>query len=472
MGHILAEDGSKMSKSKGNAISPKDAFAAFGADAVRFYLLNSPAWKSTRFGENLVRESVRNFQLLIWNIYSFFDTYTKLDNWKYIKTHVIPLDQRPELDQYAISSLNSLTKIVIDAFEELEAHKATNAIQEYLDKVVSNWWIRRSRRRFWDKEDKEHESAYQTLYEIIEQIILLLAPITPFLSEYFYTQIIAKSNPKAVKSIHLLSFPVSDESKINANLEQNMNTILDIVVSGRAARKNINIKNRQPLLSATVVIPNEKLRTEILKYASILEDELNVKKIELVSSAGDLQSFQLLPNFATLGPKFRKESSTVINEINSLNEKTTSSIIKKLHEKPDLPVKIGTYELSPDDLKIKVVTREGFQAEEFREGLVLLNVDLTETLIKEGLAKDIIRRVQSMRKDFGLEYDAEINLSVYSSENLVKDSITQFKELISSETLSKDINLAKSELQSNSSKNWEVMTAKGEKVSLTIQMLT
>ena len=251
-----------------------------------------------------------------------------------------------------------------------------------------------------------------------------------------------------------------------------MNTILDIVVSGRAARKNINIKNRQPLLSATVVIPNEKLRTEILKYASILEDELNVKKIELVSSAGDLQSFQLLPNFATLGPKFRKESSTVINEINSLNEKTTSSIIKKLHEKPDLPVKIGTYELSPDDLKIKVVTREGFQAEEFREGLVLLNVDLTETLIKEGLAKDIIRRVQSMRKDFGLEYDAEINLSVYSSENLVKDSITQFKELISSETLSKDINLAKSELQSNSSKNWEVMTAKGEKVSLTIQMLT
>ena len=332
MGHILAEDGSKMSKSKGNAISPTDAFASFGADAVRFYLLNSPVWKSTRFGENLVRESVRNFQLLIWNIYSFFETYTKLDNWKYIKTRSISIDKRPELDQYAISSLNTLISTVIKSFDDLEAHKATNAIQEYLDKVVSNWWIRRSRRRFWDKDDLEHESAYQTLFEILEKIMLLLAPITPFLSEYLYSQLILKSNPKAAKSIHLLSYPEIDESKINLDLEQNMNTILDAVVAGRSARKNVNIKNRQPLLNATLVIPNEKLRLELTKYSTILEDELNVKKIELVDSAGDLQAFQIIPNFASLGPKFRKESNSVINEITNLYEKNKANCIKSLRE--------------------------------------------------------------------------------------------------------------------------------------------
>ncbi len=471
MGHILAEDGTKMSKSKGNAISPSDAFATFGADAVRFYLLNSPAWKSTRFGESLVRESVRNFQLLLWNIFSFFETYTKLDNWKYLKTKVIPLHQRPELDQYAISSLNTLIKNVISAFEELEAHKATSAIQEYLDNVVSNWWIRRSRRRFWDKTDSEHESAYQTLHEILEQIILLLAPITPFLSEHFYLQIVAKNNPKAVKSIHLLSYPESDESKINPVLEQNMNTILDAVVAGRAARKNVNIKNRQPLLSATLVIPDVNLRKELEKYSSILEDELNVKKIELVDSAGDLQSFQILPNFATLGPKFRKESNAVINAINSIDDKTKINIIKKLRSSSETNFTIGTYELASDDLRLKVVTHEGFQAEEFKEGLVLLNVDLTDkTLVKEGLAKDIIRRIQSMRKDLGLEYDYEINLLIHSDNEIGKQSVTDFKELIASETLSKDLNYSDKKLNTNSSKDWDVVTATGEKVLITIQI--
>ena len=471
MGHILAEDGTKMSKSKGNAISPDEAFSSFGADAVRFYLLNSPAWKSTRFGENLVRESVRNFQLLLWNIYSFFETYTKLDSWKYTKSKVIPFDRRPELDQYAISSLNTLITTVIKSFDDLEAHKATGAIQEYLDKVVSNWWIRRSRRRFWDKTDLEHESAYQTLYEILEQIILLLSPITPFLSEYFYLQMIAKNNPKAAKSIHLISYPVSDGSKINLTLEENMNTILDAVVAGRAARKNVNIKNRQPLLSATLVIPEEKLRTELQKYSTILEDELNVKKIELVDSAGDLQSFQILPNFATLGPKFRKESNAVITAINSIDDKTKLSIIKKLRSSSESQFSIGSYKLISEDLKLKVVTHEGFQAEEFKEGLVLLNVDLTDnSLVKEGLAKDIIRRIQSMRKDLGLEYDYEINLLVHSDNQMAKQSIHDFKELITSETLSKDLIISDKKLNTNLSKEWDVATATGEKVLLTIQI--
>ena len=354
----------------------------------------------------------------------------------------------------------------------MEAHKATNAIQDYLDKVVSNWWIRRSRRRFWDKEDAEHETAYQTLYEIIEKIILLLAPITPFLSEYFYSQIIAKSSPKAAKSIHLLSYPESDETLINENLEQDMNTILDAVVAGRSARKNLNIKNRQPLLDATLVIPNEKLRLDLQKYSSILEDELNVKKVELVSSAGDLQTFQLLPNFATIGPKFRKNSGTVIETINSLDEKSKTKIIKNLRSNPDSIIKVGTYELSTEDLKIKVVTREGFQAEEFKEGLVLLNMDFTESLIKEGVAKDIIRRIQSMRKDLALEYDAEVSLTVYSSNDIANQSLQEFKDLITSETLSKDLTISKKPLKSKSAKDWEISTAKGEKLSLIIEIKT
>jgi isoleucyl-tRNA synthetase len=471
MGHILAEDGSKMSKSKGNAISPEEAFASFGADAVRFYLLNSPAWKSTRFGESLVRESVRGFQLLIWNIYSFFETYTKLDDWKYIQENVVPITSRPELDQYALSSIHSLINTVIDSFEKLEAHKATNSIQAYLDNVVSNWWIRRSRRRFWDKTDPEHESAYQTLYEIIEITILLLAPITPFLSEHFYNQMILKSNPKSPKSIHLLPFPSSDETKINLKLEQNMNTIFGAVVAGRAARKNVNIKNRQPLRSATIVIPDKMLRADLKNYVAILEDELNVKKVEIVDSAGNLQSFQLSPNFATLGPKFRKESNSVLSEVTNLDDKSKLSIIKQIRDKPNLPITVGKFELASDDFKIKIVTHEGFQAEEFKEGLVLLNIDFTDSsLVKEGLAKDIIRRIQSMRKDLSLEYDSEILIKLYSENEIVKGSLLEFKELISSETLSKDLMISKEPLSTIKAKEWEIVTALGEKIALSIQI--
>ena len=472
MGHILAEDGSKMSKSKGNAISPTDAFAAFGADAVRFYLSNSPAWKSTRFGESLVRESVRNFQLLVWNIYSFFETYTKLDNWVYKKEKIIPITQRPELDQYAVSSLHSLIKNVKEAFENFEVHKATTNIQNYLDNVVSNWWIRRSRRRFWDREDSEHESAYQTLFEIIETVILLLAPITPFLSEFFYEEIVLKSKKTNPKSIHLLPFPSIDDSMINSTLEKDMNAILEAVVAGRAARKNINIKNRQPLASASLVIPDEKLRTELEKYATILEEELNVKKIILLDSAGDLQSYQIVPNFATIGPKFRKESNLVIKAIDTIKDAKKAEIIDILKNSKDKSIKIDSYDLTSEDLKLKVITQEGFQTEEFSVGLILLNVDLSDPeLIQEGIAKDVIRRIQSMRKDFGLEYDSEIKLGFQTTNELLIASIEKFKNLINSETLSKELSFINTVDDNQNAKEWDILAVTGEKINFTIKFM-
>lgn len=471
MGHILAEDGSKMSKSKGNAISPTEAFANFGADAVRFYLCNSPCWKSTRFGENLIRESVRNFQLLLWNIFSFFETYTMLDGWVYDSKSIISLENRPELDQYAISSLNNLILTVDRAFQNFEVHKGTQAIQSYLSNVLSNWWIRRSRRRFWDKTDKEHESAYQTLFEIIEIIILLLAPVTSFMSDYIYEKVILKSKKDFPISIHLLTFPTFDGKKINIILETNMNMIIDAVVSGRSIRTKANIKNRQPLVSATLVILNPELRNEAKKYKTILEEELNVKTIEIVNSAGDLQEFQLIPNFATIGPKFRKDAKKVMGFIDSLEQNKKEQIIAQIQNSSEDIIKIENYELTSTDFKIKISTHKGFEAQEFSEGLVFLNIDLSNiSLIQEGISKDLIRRIQSMRKDLGLNYDSEIKLSINTDNKLLLDSISEFKHIIIAETLTKDFSILERNEVPKEGTLWDITTAKGEKISFHISI--
>lgn len=471
MGHILAEDGSKMSKSRGNSISPNEAFGQFGADAIRYLLCDSPTWKSTRFGENLARESVRNFQLLLWNIFSFFETYTELDGWVMEESRKIPLSDRPNLDQYAISALHSLVVRVRESFDNLEVHQVTAAIQGYLDGVVSNWWIRRSRRRFWDREHPEHESAYQTLYDIFEVLVGLMAPVVPFISDFIYHKTVLRSKPGEEQSVHLTRFPEPQAELIQPQLEENMETIRSAIAAGRVARVNANIKNRQPLMDATLVVPNPSLREDLSSYVGLLREELNVKEVKIVSSVGDLQSFQLLPNFSTIGPKFRKEAKNVIAAIQALGEEETGELVAKIHENPAHTFTLQSYELTAEDVRTKVLTKEGFEAEEFVAGLIFLNIDLSDaSLVREGFVRDLIRRIQSMRRDLELEYDAKIKVTLSSSQEVVELAAEEFKDFLKTETLMEALEVVSEDERTDAFREWDITTATDQKIKLFVKI--
>ncbi|OLS21946.1 MAG: Isoleucine--tRNA ligase [Candidatus Heimdallarchaeota archaeon LC_3] len=446
MGHILAEDGSKMSKSKGNAIAPDDAINLYGADAIRYLLCSSPIWKSTRFGVNLVKESVKSFELLLWNIVSFFRTYTKLDNWKYNTKSIVPVNKRSELDKYVLSALQSTIAKFTESMDNLEIHKATGSVKIFIDDILSNWWIRRSRRRFWDKHDVTHEEAYQTLFEILESVNKLLAPIIPFLTEYFYQEFIRVSRKDSPISIHLCKFPILNSKLVFKKLEESMNIVRGAIQAGRAARAKVNIKNRQPLSQARLIIPNKELNVELENYLDILKEELNVKEIVIVDDAGDLQEYKILPNFTVIGPKFRKKSKKVTKLIEKLNTDKTKSIIKSIEENNSYRIILEEFDLSKEDIRIKITTKEGFEAEEFKNGLLVLNVDLTdEDLQFEGIARDFIRRIQTMRRDQNLPYDDKIILTISTQSSKLKSVLKKFNQLVCNETLSEKIKfLAKS----------------------------
>ncbi|MFW9928200.1 MAG: isoleucine--tRNA ligase [Candidatus Thorarchaeota archaeon] len=468
MGHILAEDGSKMSKSRGNAISPDDAINLYGADAVRYLLCSSPIWKSTRFGVNLVRESVKSFELLFWNIVSFFKTYTNLDQWKYNQNKAIPVKERNELDRYVISSLQTTIKNFIENMDNLEIHKATESVQIFLDEILSNWWIKRSRRRFWDKEDQTHEQAYQTLFEILEILIKLLAPIIPFLTEHFYQEIIRKSRMKSPLSVHLCSFPEPNKELIFEKLEFNMNIIRKVVQAGRTARAKVNIKNRQPLIQARLIIPKNELKKDIENYKDILIEELNVKEVIILEDAGTLQQYKLLPNHTILGPKFRSESKHIVEIIDKVSSDEARNIFKKLEKDKSFTFKIGPYDLVGEDIRFKIVTSEGFEAEEFDNGLLMLNIDLSDKNLQyEGIARDFIRRIQTMRRDLNLPYDQQINLDIKTNSEGLQKAVTTFIELISNETLTANIKFVDKSLKSE--KRWS-FDAFGEKIEFNVKI--
>jgi isoleucyl-tRNA synthetase len=469
MGHILAEDGSKMSKSRGNAISPDEAINIYGADAIRYLLCSSPIWKSTRFGVNLVKDSVKSFELLLWNIVSFFRTYTKLDNWKYKPKDVVPVKERNELDKYILSALQSTIETYIISMDNLEIHKATESVKIFIDDILSNWWIRRSRRRFWDKEDPTHEQAYQTLFEILDTVLKLLAPIIPFLTEHFYQEFIRDTSPKSPVSIHLCKFPTPNQKLEFRNLEEAMNIVKETIQAGRAARAKVNIKNRQPLSQARIIIPKKERSLELSNYISILNEELNVKETLIVEDAGDLQEYKILPNFAIIGPKFRKDSKKVIELINNLDSKEINAIIKNFEDNKDYVLKLDNFQLSEEDIRIKIITKAGFEAEEFENGLLVLNVDLTdEDLRNEGIARDFIRRIQTMRRDENLPYDEKINLNITTSSSILKSALKQFNKLVCNETLSESLKFATK--ASRKATDWDFL-AFDEKITFRVQII-
>jgi len=468
MGHILAEDGMKMSKSRGNSVTPDEAFSIYGADAMRFYLCSMQVWKSTRFGVNLVRDSFKSFLLVLQNVVSFYQTYTKLDNWVYNVNDVLPVEQRPELDKYAISALQSVIADSAQHMDNLEVHKKANSIRYYVNELISNWWIRLSRRRFWDKQDPTHEAAYQTLFEVLEIITKLLAPIIPFTSEYLYQEIILPAFSDYPVSVHLHDYPKPNTDYDYKELETSMTVARQIVSAGRLVRTQTNIKNRQPLSEADVIIPNLELLNQIRSQETLLKEELNVKKINFLQSAGELQHYNLLPNFKNLGRKFRKESKNVAQLIKALDEQQAQVFAEAVIKKSE-KIKLGEYELTSDDIQLKLATKAGYEAAEFENGLVFLNIDLSDVSLKyEGIARDVIRRIQTSRSEMQLPYDATITTNISSTSKTLLQATKEFRSLIKQETLTNTLEINSNTLEKST--KWD-FTAFGEKIEFELLII-
>jgi len=453
MGLILDEKGKKLSKSLGNYIPPEEVIDVHGADAVRWYLYSNPTWNNTRFSERLVQDALRKFILTLWNTYAFFISNANVDNFN-PKNFKISLKEKPELDRWLISELNYLIKSIDDAMSDLSVHLAVKAFEKFVIDKFSNWYLRQSRRRFWKEElDNNKKSAYTTTYEVLVSLTKLLAPFIPFLSERLYQNLVKKIDPSAEESVHLCEYPEFVKEQTDEKLSAEMNIILNLVTTGRSLRANANIKMRQPLSELVIISPYSK-ETILRKYESVLMDELNVKNIKIEESSRELVSYLIKPNFKFLAKKVRGNINKIKQHLEGLNPKIAKEYVETITSGNNISIEVeGTkYTLTPEDVVYQIKVTEGFEGQEVEGYQMLLNTEITEELKQEGYVRDVIRRIQTMRKEMGLEYTQRIKISI-QTDDFGKDSINKFKEYLMEETLATELSF---EIPENEFiKDWE-----------------
>jgi len=431
LGLILDKDGYKMSKSKGNVVEPWDVINQHGADALRWYLYTaSPPGQERRFSQDLVGEVVRTFTLTLWNTYAFFVTYANLDEWS------PSADTTPEysdLDRWLLSSLHSLIRDVSDAYEDYDVLGATRPIEKFVDQL-SNWYLRRSRRRYWKTEsDADKAAAYATLYEALKTLAFLLAPTMPFIAEALYRNLVLTLNPDAPESVHLADWPEHDPSLIDEKLNREMTTVMKLASLGHAARNAENLKVRQPLAEAAFVVGNNEEQSVVEDYADLLKDELNVKSISLLGSASEAVSFSLNPLPKQLGQRFKAQFPQVRQALLDLPADQSA---RKLLDGETLSIVVEgeTYQISPDEVEVRAEAKEGFAVASEGAYLAALVTELSTDLVHEGLVREFVRRVQSLRKDADFDIADRIHLYYTASEQL-NAAIQSFREYIQEETL-------------------------------------
>jgi len=415
LGHVQDENGQKMSKSKGNAVDPFDALETYGADAIRWYFyINSAPWLPNRFHGKAVVEGQRKFMGTLWNTYAFFVLYANIDGFDAGK-YTLDVDKLGVMDKWVLSKLNTLIKDVDNNLENYRIPEAARALQDFVDEL-SNWYVRRSRERFWAKGmEQDKINAYMTLYTALVTVAKVAAPMIPFMSEDIYRNLVCTSDANAPESVHLCDFPVADESLIDPELEKNMEALLDIVVMGRACRNTANIKNRQPIgkmfVKADFTLPEF--------YTEIIADELNVKKVEFTSDVRSFTSYQFKPQMRTVGPKYGKLLGQIKNK---LAEVDGNAAMDELNEKGALTFTIADTEvvLTKDDLLIDSAQIPGYVSESDQKMTVVLDTNLTEELIEEGFVREIVSKIQTMRKEAGFEVMDKIRLTLSGSDKLVQ----------------------------------------------------
>jgi len=436
-GLVLDKNGQKMSKRLGNAADPFEVLSTYGADATRWYMIsNANPWDNLKFDKDGIEEVKRKFFGTLYNTYSFFSLYTNIDGFSYAEEDV-PLHERPELDRWILSELHTLIKKVDKFYEEYEPTKAARAISGFTQDYLSNWYVRLSRRRFWKGDYQQDKiSAYQTLYTCMLTIAKIGAPIAPFFMDKLYLDLNAVSQKENVESIHLADFPLFEESYIDKSLERKMEdaqTISSLVLSLRAKEK---IKVRQPLQKIMIPVENEEQKASILEVANLIKHEVNIKEIELLEDASDILVKQIKPNFKTLGPKFGREMKSIANSIRNFSKEEISKIELDGKIPIELDGKMINLELS--DVEISSKDIEGWLVANEGAITVALDVTISEELRKEGVARELINRIQNARKDRGLEVTDKIKLAVLKFEDL-EESINKNKEYIMSETLTEEL---------------------------------
>ena len=436
-GLVLDKNGQKMSKRLGNAADPFETLDTYGADATRWYMIsNANPWDNLKFDKEGIEEVKRKFFGTLYNTYSFFTLYTNIDGFSYSEED-ISLNERPELDRWILSELHSLIQKVDKFYEEYEPTKAARAISDFTQDYLSNWYVRLSRRRFWKGDYQQDKiSAYQTLYTCMVTIAKIAAPIAPFFMDKLYLDLNAVSKKETFESIHLAHFPVFKDSFIDKVLERKMEdaqTISSLVLSLRAKEK---IKVRQPLQKIMIPVESKEQKSSILAVANLIKHEVNIKEIVLLEDASDILVKQIKPNFKTLGPKFGKEMKFIANAIRNFTKEDIAKIEFNKKIAIELEGKIINLDLS--DVEISSKDIEGWLVANEGSITVALDVTISEELRKEGVARELINRIQNARKDKGLEVTDRIKLTVLKFEDL-EESINNNKEYIMSETLTDEL---------------------------------
>ncbi len=443
MGHHLYKDGKKMSKSKGNVIFTGDVMQKYGADSVRWFLYSYPTWNSVKVDPDNIYETMKKFILTLWNSYSFFVSNANADNFN-PEEFDVPLKERPDLDKWLISEANYLTKSVDEALENMTVHIAVQAFEKFVIDKFSNWYLRQSRRRFWKNElDKDKKSAYITTYEVLVKLSKMLAPFIPFISEKLHQNLVRRLDSETALSVHFLEYPTFSKKEVDADLSRDMNKVLSLITAGRSIRSSANIKLRQPLSELILISPLGK-KDLIEKYEEVFKEELNVKKITLSKSSDELVNYTIKPNFKVLAPKVKSAVKGIGMELEKLDPNQTREYVGMLAKGDSITITAdGTeFKLTPEDLDYRIEVQEGFAGAEAEGYLLLFNSVITEELKQEGFVRDIIRRVQTMRKELDLEYTQEIVLSVNADE-FGEEALKKFEEYIKEETLSKDLEFIK-----------------------------
>ena len=460
MGHVQDENGQKMSKSKGNAVDPFDALETYGADAIRWYFyVNSAPWLPNRFHGKAVMEGQRKFMGTLWNTYAFFVLYANIDNFDATE-YKLEYDKLPVMDKWLLSKLNTLVKEVDDDLANYRIPEAARALQDFVDDM-SNWYVRRSRERFWAKGmEQDKINAYMTLYTALVTVCKAAAPMVPFMTEDIYQNLVRKIDKDAPESIHLCDFPAADENCIDKELESRMDEVLKIVVFGRAARNTANLKNRQPI--GKMFVKAEKALPEF--YQEIIEDELNVKEVIFTSDVRDFTSYSFKPQLKTVGPKYGKQLGSIKK---ALAEIDGNKAMDTLNESGSLTFDFdgANVVLTKEDLLIDTAQVEGYISEGDNSITVVLDTNLTPELVEEGFVREIISKIQTMRKEAGFEVMNHIN--VFQDENeVIAGILKKYTDEIKGEVLADNIMLGQT---GGYAKEWNI---NGEKVMLGVEKTT
>lgn len=459
---VLDRDGQKMSKSRGNIVDPWDILNQQGADPLRWYLMTvSPPWLPTRFDQAGVTEVTRKFLGTLVNIYSFFAMYANIDKFDPRAVNV-DIRRRPEIDRWILSRLNSLIRVVDGYVERYELSKAAKRIEGFVVDDLSNWYVRRCRRRFWKSElGEDKDAAYSTLYQVLLTLTKLIAPFAPFIAEEIYQNLLGSVSENAPESVHLCDYPTCDRSLVDIGLEDRMDLVKRIVFLGRSVRNKAKIKARQPLAKVLIAGLGERSKQKMVGMRELIIDELNVKQIAFVDDVEQLMELAVKPNFKALGPRLGKRAQAVAEKIGSLSTEELGKL--KRGNKCTVEVEGYKLEILPSDVEIVEKERENYPTEADELYAVALDIHLTKELLNEGFAREFVNRVQSMRKQAGFEVTDRINIYYQATERL-KKALTVLEGYIREETLA--LYLGEGNRKGELCQEWDV---NGERAAIAVE---